>query len=133
MPSKTILFLCTGNYYRSRFAEILFNHLASNRSLDWRADSRGLAPVFGEWNVGAISPYTLAGLAEARIALPEPMRNAMHCGEDDLKHADLIVALKEAEHRPLLAKHFSGWENRVEYWHVHDLDAATPEQALRRD
>jgi protein-tyrosine-phosphatase len=22
---RTVLFLCTGNYYRSRFAEILFN------------------------------------------------------------------------------------------------------------
>ena len=25
---KTVLFLCTGNYYRSRFAEELFNHEA---------------------------------------------------------------------------------------------------------
>ncbi len=25
---KTVLFLCTGNYYRSRFAEILFNSVA---------------------------------------------------------------------------------------------------------
>jgi protein-tyrosine-phosphatase len=25
---KTVLFLCTGNYYRSRFAEILFDVVA---------------------------------------------------------------------------------------------------------
>jgi hypothetical protein len=25
---KAVLFLCTGNYYRSRFAEILFNSVA---------------------------------------------------------------------------------------------------------
>ena len=25
-----VLFLCTGNYYRSRFAEILFNHAAQS-------------------------------------------------------------------------------------------------------
>ena len=31
--SKTILFLCTGNYYRSRFAEILFNSVAGRMGL----------------------------------------------------------------------------------------------------
>ena len=39
---KQVLFLCTGNYYRSRFAEIFFNHLASQTSLPWHADSSGL-------------------------------------------------------------------------------------------
>ena len=41
--SHKVLFLCTGNYYRSRFAEMLFNALASRKDLDWTADSRGLA------------------------------------------------------------------------------------------
>jgi len=26
---RTVLFLCTGNYYRSRFADELFNHKAA--------------------------------------------------------------------------------------------------------
>ena len=43
---KRVLFLCTGNYYRSRFAEILFNQLAPTRGLNWRADSRGLARLW---------------------------------------------------------------------------------------
>ncbi len=46
MPSqahKTVLFLCTGNYYRSRFAEALFNSVAGRMGLPWRASSRGLA------------------------------------------------------------------------------------------
>ena len=41
--SRTVLFLCTGNYFRSRFAEILFNSLSTQRGLDWTASSRGLA------------------------------------------------------------------------------------------
>ncbi len=49
-----ILFLCTGNYYRSRFAENLFNWLATKQGLDWQADSRGLALERGINNVGAI-------------------------------------------------------------------------------
>ena len=39
---KTVLFLSTGNYYRSRFAEILFNSIAPRYGLPWKAESRGL-------------------------------------------------------------------------------------------
>jgi protein-tyrosine-phosphatase len=42
---KTVLFLCTGNYYRSRFAEVLFNSVAGKLGLSWVASSRGLALV----------------------------------------------------------------------------------------
>lgn len=128
--TKSVLFLCTGNYYRSRFAEIVFNHLAKDRGLSWRADSRGLAREFGAWNVGPMSPYTIKALQTCKIPCPDPLRDPLHCFENDLQSAHLVIALKEAEHRPLLAKHFPGWEERVEYWHVHDLDAATPDQAL---
>jgi protein-tyrosine-phosphatase len=40
---KTVLFLGTGNNYRSRFAEALFNSVAGRMGLPWRASSRGLA------------------------------------------------------------------------------------------
>ena len=39
---NTVLFLCSGNYYRSRFAEHQFNAIADRDQLPWRADSRGL-------------------------------------------------------------------------------------------
>ncbi len=39
---KTVVFICTGNYYRSRFSEYLFNALAEKSGLFWRATSRGL-------------------------------------------------------------------------------------------
>ena len=48
----------------------------------------------------------------------------------DLKAADRIVALNETGHRPLLAERFPGWEQRVEYWHVGDVDVALPAAAL---
>jgi protein-tyrosine phosphatase len=129
MP-QSVLFLCTGNFYRSRFAEILFNHLAHERGLDWRADSRGLARDFGNWNVGPISKYAIEALGVKNISCATTSRMPAHCYEPDFENADLVVALKEAEHRPLLARHFPDWENRVEYWHVHDLDGATPDVAL---
>jgi protein-tyrosine phosphatase len=48
----------------------------------------------------------------------------------DLAAATRVIALKEAEHRPLMAARFPDWQDRVEYWHVHDLDAAGPDEAL---
>jgi protein-tyrosine phosphatase len=52
---STVLFLCTGNYYRSRYAEILFNSVAGRMSLPWKASSRGLALERGVNNVGPIA------------------------------------------------------------------------------
>ena len=55
MAQKDILFVCSGNYYRSRFAEAVFNHEATRRNLPWRAFSRGLAIYLVD---GDISPFT---------------------------------------------------------------------------
>ncbi|MSR59513.1 MAG: low molecular weight phosphatase family protein, partial [Planctomycetaceae bacterium] len=52
----TVLFLCTGNYYRSRFAEVYFNWLAAQRGSVWRADSFGLA--LDPNNPGPLSGHT---------------------------------------------------------------------------
>ena len=54
----------------------------------------------------------------------------MQCRERDLAAADRVIALKEAEHRPMLAASFAGWEDRVAYWHVHDIDGAAPADAM---
>ena len=40
--SKLLLFVCTGNFYRSRHAEALFNWHAERHGLAARAFSRGL-------------------------------------------------------------------------------------------
>jgi protein-tyrosine phosphatase len=52
------------------------------------------------------------------------------CLSADLEAADLIIALKEAEHRPLLAERFPDWEHETEYWLIDDVDLAPPETAL---
>lgn len=130
MP-RTVLFLCTGNYYRSRFAEELFNDLARRAGLDWVAASRGLAIAeLGHENAGPVSDHTRAALAARGLPLAEPVRDPAACEPADLAGADLVVAVKEAEHRPWLERKHAGWADRVTYWHVHDLDQAGPEQAL---
>jgi protein-tyrosine phosphatase len=131
MNVRTVLFLCTGNYYRSRFAEGLFNHLAPQRDLAWRADSRGLAVGRTDIiNIGPISAHTLEAFEQRSIPVSEPIRYPRLATAQDLAAADRVIALKEAEHRPLMREHFPYWENRITYWHVHDLDEAPPDFAL---
>lgn len=126
----TVLFLCTGNYYRSRFAEVVFNTLAREQDLQWTASSRGLAIERGIYNVGPISAHAVQRLKSTGIALDANPRFPLQALETDLADADLIVALKESEHRSLLAERYPQWPDRVEYWHIDDLDIALPGDAL---
>lgn len=68
-----LLFICTGNYYRSRYAELFFNDLALKSGLDWTAASRGLAANEGH-NVGPIAPHVVARLKLHGISVDEPIR-----------------------------------------------------------
>ncbi len=129
-PSQMLLFLCTGNYYRSRFAEELFNHMAVEAGLDWRAVSRGIALERGLHNVGPISAHALEGLQARGIAPQGRERFPAAVGEEDLARADRIVALKEDEHRPLLEERFPRWAGCVEYWHIDDLYDTPAGQAV---
>ncbi len=124
---KEILFICSGNYYRSRFAEAVFNHAAAARGVPWRAFSRGLAIHLVE---GDLSPWAEHALRERGIDLAMTGPTRVTLAEADLLRASKIIALKEAEHRPLMRRFFPAWESRVEYWPVHDLDCATPAEAL---
>ncbi|HVX14664.1 MAG TPA: hypothetical protein VHC22_25980 [Pirellulales bacterium] len=123
-----LLFLCTGNYYRSRFAEIFFNWHAEQRGLCWRAESRGLALV--KENVGPLSCYTVRRLAAHGISTAAHQRLPLAVCEMDLQTAHHIVAVKEAEHRPLIQAKFPTWIDRVEFWTVHDVDCAAAEEAI---
>jgi protein-tyrosine phosphatase len=127
---KTILFLCSGNYYRSRFAEEYFNHLAATHGHDWRAVSRGLAADRPNGNVGAISPLALAALREHGVMPAKAPRMPQQVTPDEFTAAALVIALKEAEHRPMVTTRFPEYADRVEYWTVHDLDVASAEQVL---
>ena len=124
-----ILFICTGNYYRSRFAEAVFNHHALRAHLGWRAFSRGLAIELAPQD-SSISPHTVDALQRRSIPLASTAARPQALVEADLKRATRIVALKEAEHRPMIAVRFPGWETRVEFWHISDIDQTEPIEAV---
>ncbi len=131
MNLRTVCFLCTGNYYRSRFAEGLFNFLATQRGLGWQACSRGLCVAApGTINIGPIALETLEAFRQRTIPIAEPIPYPKAVALEDLSGADLIIALKEDEHRALMRQQFPEWEDRVIYWHVHDLDQTPAHLAL---
>ena len=124
-----ILFVCTGNYYRSRFAEALFNHHAKVRGLRWQAISRGLAidRVIERDN---LSCFTVAALAERRIERQHTSLQKTALTSQDLFAADLIIALCETEHRPMIEEAHSLWTDHIVYWNVPDLPHWLPDEAL---
>ncbi|BAZ38410.1 protein tyrosine phosphatase [Calothrix sp. NIES-4101] len=127
---QTILFLCTGNYYRSRFAEHLFNHLARKQELNWQADSRGLALERGSKNIGAISHYAESALAAHGIKLLNQERYPQAALLEDFQKFTKIIAIDKSEHHLLMLERFPQWVDNVEYWLVHDIDKTAANQAL---
>ena len=81
-------------------------------------------------NVGPISDRSVEALRARGVAVPIDPPWPRQVTHHDLQTAQLTIAVKEAEHRPLLRTLFPGWEDRVRYWAVHDLDQAPAEQAL---
>ena len=125
--TSEVLFICTGNYYRSRFAEALFNHNAIEAELPWRAFSRGVAVHLAPTD---LSPHTRQAL-ETRgidIRMTAPTRIALT--EIDLHRAERRIALKRTEHEKHIADRFPEWREKVESWDIDDLDVAPPDEAL---
>ncbi len=124
---KELLFICTGNYYRSRFAEAWFNFRIQGRLDGWRAISRGL-------DIGWAPPGMSADTRDAikRFSIPEECYTHQKTAltEACLKNAELVYALKETEHKPMIMRQFPQWESKVHYWEIHDLDVAGPEVTI---
>ena len=80
------------------------------------ATSRALAIEYGVSNVGSLSPLAFKALEKRGLAARDGKRSPQQCAVVDLETADLIVALMDSEHRPLIRERFGDWEDRVEYW-----------------
>lgn len=128
-----ILFLCTGNYYRSRLAEELFNHFAACAGSPTRATSRGIAQSFIAFrNVGSISPHVIQQLQQRGILPLRPNAPPQSLTETDLQTAARVIALYHAEHYPMMQQHFPQWAERITYWHIpDDYDLPVPQAATQ--
>jgi protein-tyrosine phosphatase len=121
-----VLFICTGNFYRSRFAEAVFNHHAELAGLEVRAVSRGLATHLVD---GDISPHTHRALAERSIPMHRTSLAPTPLTVIDFTRARHAIALDHEEHRPMIEQRFPQFLERVTFWQVQDLPNP-PEVAL---
>ena len=84
---KTVLFVCTANICRSPMAGAVFDALAEDGALPFRAQSAGTAALEGR----AMAPNALAALEEAGI-YPGP-HTARQVGEAMVEGSELVLAM----------------------------------------
>ena len=92
---KKVLFVCTGNTCRSPMAEVIFNSLAEEKGLDWRAESAGVAAVGDR----PASPNAVQAVAE--IGLDLTTHTTRFLPAVDLNEYSLFVGMGD-EHADIL-------------------------------
>ena len=107
---------------------MLFNAQAAQFDLPWTADSRGIET--STYNIGPIYPLVLIRLEMLGISMKTKVRMPIQLSKHDLESADLVIALNQVEHMPLMKHRFADWVDKIIYWNIADLDVMEPEEAL---
>lgn len=129
---KSVLFLCTGNYYRSRLAEELLRLYASNEGVSVFCSSAGLGIIPNINNRGPIATRAIDYLKKLGIEKPVDYQAPRQCTQADISSADIIVCMNEQEHRLLLEKKFAPLTHKdIRHWNIPDVgedpDSTGPE------
>jgi hypothetical protein len=61
-----------------------------------------------------------SAMAELGIIPADADRFPVSCRSADFESADLIIALSDAEHRPLMLERYAEWHARTDFWEVED-------------
>ncbi len=129
--SNTCLFLCTGNYYRSRMAEEVFNSIARDRNINAESDSAGLHPdVLSLGHVGNMARESIRELERGGYEAASSDREPKTIVDKDLGDYDTIICLDKTEHEDIFWKTFPGFEGDVRFWTVEDYPLDIPRNAF---
>ena len=134
MAEKTkVVFVCTGNYYRSRFAESYFNYLCDILKLNYEADSYGLAIHYADELAekhGELSPFSRERMEH--IGIPDNYfeRSRKSLTKDAIENSDVIIAMDEDEHTEMIMEQFPSYINQFNFFKVKDVFDWEPKQTL---
>ena len=103
---KKVLFVCRANVCRSPMAEALFNALAGEGGLRWRAESAGVAALTGE----DITPKTRAVLEE--VGIHAEWHRARQTTREMLEGADLVLTMSPRQ-VAALHREFGGLSDKI--------------------
>ena len=125
---NNILFVCTGNIFRSRFAEEVFNHLCKINGVDATAFSAGLQ--VGRYKQRKIYRPAMSELERLKI---EPLRSnedSVHINDIDVSIYDQIICMDEEEHKPMVRSNelLSGFT--FQYWNIVDMPKVSSDISL---
>ena len=88
-----VLFVCTANIHRSRFAEEVFNHFAKKGDSIHQAFSAGLR--VGDYSFRTIYYPALDNLKKFNINPLRPNADSIHIDDDDLHEYSTIICMDE--------------------------------------
>jgi protein-tyrosine phosphatase len=122
---KNYLFICTGNFYRSRFAESYFNFLCIKYNLSYRAKSAGLKPYLADEKAaeeGEISILAKNKLDALGISKDYYDKNREELTEEMLQNSDIIIAMDEDEHFSMIKNSFPNYLKKVIFYGAKDIE-----------
>ena len=115
-----LYFVCMGNYYRSRLAEELALHYASQYGIEITVDSGGLSKIPNPANQGSIAQATLAYLANKSVQPKNSDRIPKKCSIDEVDVADIVVCTDAEEQMALFLKMFPKYQGELIAWQAPD-------------
>ena len=123
-----VLFVCTWNIYRSRFAEEVFNFFAKKSNSKHQAFSAGFR--VGNYNFRTIYYPALDNLKKLNIVPLRPNDFSKHIDDVDLYEYDKIICMDEGEHKPMVLGNPSLQKDLFQYWDIIDQPKVKSEISL---
>ena len=130
---KKVMFVCTGNYYRSIICENLWLYLLDRYEKDGEVCSSGLNPELASlWkkSFGDISPFAESSLNIMKVSIKrtnslKPIRLF------DIETSNRVIFLNKKEHKPMVAKSkMPTSSNKYIFWENEDVDSQFPLETI---